>query len=103
MESLQGRDRSKYEHAEQQISGYALVTVESKGVYRLNERGYRIVEFFVASEPPDDLPFSGSVKLPARPPEPSSQIGVQLNQWNSNDGNVNNAASETGNVEQSVK
>jgi hypothetical protein len=48
MECLQGRDRSKYEYAEQQLSRYALVTVESKGVYRLHERGWQMAEFFLA-------------------------------------------------------
>ena len=102
-ESLHGRDRSRYEHAEKQISGYALVTVESKGIYRLNERGYRMAEFFVDSKHPDDLPFSGYVKLPARFSESPSPIGVQINQWNNNAKSVNNAVSEKGNVEQSVR
>jgi hypothetical protein len=49
------------------------------------------------------IPFNGCVKLPARFPETPSQIGVQINQWNSNTGNVNNAVSSEGNVEQTVK
>jgi hypothetical protein len=100
MSPLQGRDRSKYEHAEQQMAAYALVVVESKGVYRLNERGYQMAEFL--AHHPDDLPFSGFVKLPVRFPEPPSQIGVQINQVNNAD-TVNNAVSESGKVEQSVK
>jgi hypothetical protein len=103
MEPLQGRDRSKYEHAEKQISGNVLVTVESKGVYRLNERGYVMTEFLVASHHPDDQPFCGVLKLPARFPDTPNQIGVQINQWNNNPENVNNAVSEKGNVEQSVE
>jgi hypothetical protein len=102
MEPLQGRDRSKYEHAERQLSEYALVTVESKGVYRLHERGYQLAEFFVSSNHPEDLPFNGQVKLPARPAEKPSHVGVQFNQYNSNTGDVNNAVSDKGNVEQSV-
>jgi hypothetical protein len=102
-EPLQGRDRSKYEHAEKQISGYALVAAESKGIYRLNERGYQMAEFFVVNKHPEDQPFCGFVKLPARFPDTPSQIGVQINQWNNNAENVNNAVSEKGNVEQSVK
>lgn len=94
LEPLQGRGRSKYELAEQQISGHALVIAESNRVYRLNERGYVLAEFLVASRHPEDQPFDGFVKLPARVPERPSQIGVQVNQWNSNTGNVNNAISE---------
>jgi hypothetical protein len=103
LESLQGRDRSKYEHAEQQLTGYAVMMVESHGVYRLNERGYRLSEFLVANQHPDDEPFRGFVKLPTRPPAPQSQIGVQINQTNNNTGPVNNAISEKGSVDQSVK
>jgi hypothetical protein len=102
-EPQQGRSRSKYEHAETQITGYALVAVESKGVYRLNERGYQMAEYLVAGKHPEDLPFSGYVKLAARFLEPPTQIGVQINQSNNNDGSVNNAISVEGDVGQSVK
>ena len=102
-EPLQGRDRSKYQHAEQQLSRYACVTMESKGTYLLNERGYQMAEFFVENKHPEDQAFGGFVKLPARSPETPSQIGVQIYQCNNNTGNVNNAVSEKGNVEQSVK
>jgi hypothetical protein len=103
MERLQGRDRSKYEHAEQQLSRYALMTEESKGNYRLHERGYQMAEFLIDNTHPEDQSFSAFVKLPARPAGTTSQIGVQINQWNSNAGDVNNAISEEGDVKQSVK
>jgi hypothetical protein len=103
MSQLQGRVRSKYEHAEKQISAYALVIVESKGIYRLNERGYQLADFLVANNFPDKEPFSGFVKLPTRFPEAPSQVAVQINQWNNNSGDVNNAVSEKGDVEQSIK
>jgi len=100
---LQGSERSEYEHAEKQIVYYELMTEESKGIYRLNKRGYEIAKHFVACNHPDDLPFSSSVKLPARFPEPQNQIGLQINQWNNNTGDVNNAVSEKGNAEQSIR
>jgi hypothetical protein len=99
---LQGRDRSKCEHAEQQLSQYLLITVESKGIYRLNERGYQMAEFLVYNKHPEDQPFSGFVKLPARSADRPGQIGVQINQWNNTNGDVNNAISEHGNVVQNV-
>jgi hypothetical protein len=102
MAPVQGRDRSKYEHAEQQLFLLALMLRESKRTYRLNERGYQMAEFLVENKHPEDQPFSGFVKLPARPADTTSQIGVQFNQWNSNAGSVNNAVSEEGDVEQSV-
>jgi hypothetical protein len=102
MTPLQGRDRSKYEHAQEQLSGYALVKVEPKGVYRLSERGHRIAEFLVDNNHPEDEPFSGFVKLPPRITETPSQIGVQINQYNYNKGIVNNTVLEQGNVVQSV-
>jgi hypothetical protein len=100
---MQGRDRSEYKHAEEQITGHTLVEVESKGIYRLNLRGYHMAEFLVANQHPDDLPFRGFVKLPASFSSAPAQIGVQVNQTNINSGNVNNALSEKGNVEQTVK
>jgi hypothetical protein len=77
--------------------------VESNGVYRLNERGYVLTEFLVASQHPDDQPYCGIVKLPARPPNTPRQIAMQIIQTNNNTGNVNNAISEKGSVDQSVK
>jgi len=100
---LQGRDRSEYKHAEEQITGHRLVEVESKGNYRLNLRGYHMAEFLVVNQHPDDQPFRGFVKLPSSFSGVSPRIGVQVNQTNINSGNVNNAVSEKGNVEQPVK
>jgi hypothetical protein len=102
IERLHGRNRSRYEHAEKQLVQYALVDVESKRAYKLNERGYQMAKFIVDNKYPDDQPFTGFVKLPARFPETPSQIGLQFNQWNSNAGDVNNAVSEKGDVEQSM-
>jgi hypothetical protein len=102
-ETLHGRGRSQYEHAEHQLSRYALMVVESKRTYRLNARGYQMADFVLENRHPEDQPFGGSVKLPARPPDTASQFGVQINQWNNNAGDVNSAVSEKGNVEQSVK
>jgi hypothetical protein len=99
---LQGRDRSEYKHAEEQIRGHRLVEVESNGTYGLNFRGYHMAEFLVANQHPDDLPFRGFVKLPASFSSVPPHIGVQVNQTNNNAGNVNNAVSEKGTVEQSV-
>jgi hypothetical protein len=79
------------------------VALESKGIYRLNERGYQMAEFFLVYKHPEDQPFCGLLRLPARFPDTPSQIGFQINQWNNNTENVNNAVSENGNVEQSVK
>ena len=100
---LQGRDRSEYKHAEEQITGHALVEVESNGSYRLSLRGYHMAEFLVANQHPDDLPFLGFVKLPASFSGAPPHIGVQVNQTNNNTGDVDNAISEKGNLAQTIK
>jgi hypothetical protein len=103
IDSLKGRNRSKYEYAEKQLSQYELVDVESNRLYKLNERGYQMAKFIVDNKYRDDQPFTGFVKLPARFPDRPTQIGVQINQWNNNAGDVNTAISETGDVEQAVQ
>lgn len=99
---LQGKERSDHEHALEQMVEYALVAAESKGAYRLNARGYSLADFIAHSGQSDDLPFDDYVKLPARPSDAKSRIGVQFNQWNNNVENVNNAISEKGDVKQTL-
>jgi hypothetical protein len=63
-QSLQGRQRSRYNHVRQQLESQELIERRDQDTYELTERGYVLGEF-LAEHHSVDKPFHGCVKLPA--------------------------------------
>jgi hypothetical protein len=84
-----GRPRSRYEHARDQLESLKFITLKNSGFCQIAERGYAMCDFLAANHP-GDMPFRGCVKLPPVPEGKKPANAVTINQNNFNEGDVSN-------------